>query len=162
MIQEQFFDILTRLSKHSHEPFENGIHDIIVLNIDSLKNNSKPSYLSDREHPKLNYHEIGLDNINILAHEKTNCEEYIIFHFKYQNEYYFIVTIENNNWNRTEAIKAKSVDTILEIFTKTIPHCPEFENHKEYIVKTQIKIEKTQLEQLINKNIATNYKTFKI
>ena len=37
MNKEQFFDILTRLSKHSDEPFENGIHDIIVLNIDSLK-----------------------------------------------------------------------------------------------------------------------------
>jgi hypothetical protein len=162
MIKEQFFDILTRLSKHSDEPFENGIHDIMVLNIDSLKNNSKPSYFSDREHPKLNYHEIGLDNIDILRHEKTDHEEYIMFHFKYQNEYYFIMTIEDNNWNRTEAIKAKSVETILEIFAKIIPHCPEFENHKEYIVQTQIKIEKTQLEQLINQNIAINHKTFKI
>lgn len=148
MNKEQFFDILTRLSKHSDEPFENGIHDIIVLNIDSLKNNSQPSYLSDREHPKLNYHEIGLDNIDVLTHEKTNHEEYILFHFKYRNEYYFILTIENKNWNRTEAIKAKSVETILEIFAKIIPHCPEFENHKEYIVQTKIKIEKAQLEQL--------------
>lgn len=160
--QEQFFNLLNQLSKTSDDKFEHGIHDIVVLDVDSVKINPKPSYFSDRLHPKIDYNQIGIDHIHFVEYIKESRLHSLLFYININQEYYFIHVLDNKKWARTEAIKAKNIETITEQFESLCSHCPSFEDKKELLLKTMIEIEKKQLEQGINNTKTSNQGNKKI
>lgn len=151
LTENEFFKILDRIliAPLSGEVFERGYHSFFVIDLEKFDDNKN---IPQKEQMNVDYHEIGINNIHIFSHHKTNYEESLTFTFEHNGECYLIESNQEKDSYYSNVLKAKNYTSLNE---KAKLLCPsennEYSNLEDELEYLKPFLEKEILENKIKK-----------